>query len=176
MKQESHTDEEISVVYDGSDFRALYRACRRCKRNAILLLVGVPAFFSILSYTDGVRGLSLVFYALPYLLIALVAVLGFYFLSPWCSVRARRKNGWDEPMKVGFTDQGISIRHPTQDSLFYWSKIRDVVVRGPRLFLFTTPSCAIILPRRCFSSDHQFTSLVERAEQLWQTAKSVTVE
>jgi hypothetical protein len=80
-------------------------------------------------------------------------------------------------MAVRLTSQGVATRHPNQESLFYWSKIRDVVVRGSRLFLFTTPACAIILPRRSFESEAQFADWVKRAEALWTAAKvSVTVE
>ena len=171
-----NSDDEIQVSYDSGDLRALYRACHRCRRNGLLLLVVMPVFFEVLSFKDGVRGFDLLIYAIPYFMIALVALLTFYFASPWYSVFLRRRNGWDKPMTVQLTDEGISTHHPNQESLFYWSKIRDVVVRGPRLFLFTTPLCAIILPRRSFESDDQFGAWAERAKGLWNSAKSVTVE
>jgi len=54
------SSDEIKVVYGSADFRALYRACRSCKRNAILLLLVVPAVFGALSYGDGVRGVRFI--------------------------------------------------------------------------------------------------------------------
>jgi hypothetical protein len=176
MMADVQSSDEIKVVYDSADFRALYRACRTCKRNAVVLLVLVPAFFTALSFIGGAWGPDLVYYALPYVLIALGIVGGIYFVTPWNTMRIRRRNGWDEPMTVQLADEGISIQHPSQSSIFYWRKLRDVVVRGQRLFLFTTASCAIILPRRSFASDEQFANWAERAEERWRTTKSVTVE
>jgi|SRR6185369_16534301 hypothetical protein len=176
MMAEVPSSDEIKVVYGSADFRALYRACRSCKRNAILLLLVVPAVFGALSYGDGVRGVGLVYYALPYLLIAAITVLTFYLFSPWYTVRLRRKNGWNEPMIVQLAKEGISIRHPSQSSIFYWQRLRDVVVRGQRLFLFTTASCAIILPRRSFASDEQFANWAEHAQECWRTAKGATAQ
>jgi hypothetical protein len=168
-------DDDIRVAYDADDFRALYRACRTCRRNAILLVIVVPMIFAGLSYSDGVRGVDLVYDALPYFLIAVATILGFYFVGPWNAVRVRRKNGWAEPMAVQLTERGVATRHPSQDSLFFWSKIRDVVVRGPRLFLFTSAACAIILPRRAFGSDAQFAEWAKRAEALWRSAREARV-
>jgi hypothetical protein len=163
--------DEISVVYDASDFRALYRACRRCKRTALLVLIGVPLFFGFLSYADGVHGVALIYYTLPYVLIALLILAGIYFIGPWNLVRMRTRNGWGEPMLVRFTDQGVSTHHPSQDSLFFWAKIQDVIMRGQRLFLFTSPGCAIILPRHSFADEAQFTRWHDEALRLWNLAK-----
>ena len=171
MTADADRSEKISVVYDSSDFRALYRACRGCKRNAAILVLALPAVFTILSYRDGVRGVTLVYYAIPYLMIGLIALLAFYLFAPWYVVRARRKNDWGEPMLVTLTNEGVSTEHPSQDSLFYWSRIRDVAVHGQRLFLFTTADCAIILPRRIFANDEQFSSWAARAETLWKSAR-----
>jgi hypothetical protein len=117
---------------------------------------------------------NLVFHALPYVLIAALTLFAFYAFTPWNAVRLRRKNGWDEPMTVQLTDQGIVTKHSSQDSLFHWSKIRDVVVRGPRLFLFTTAACAIILPRRAFKDEGQFAAWAKQGEHLWREAKDRT--
>ena len=131
------SSDEISVVYDSADFRSLYRACRSCKRNALLLLLAVPAVFGALSYSDGVRGVGLVYDAFPYLLIAAITVLTFYLFSPWYTVRLRRKNGWNEPMIVQLAEEGISIvaMHPSPASAI------------PRPSLITT-----ILPPRARTS------------------------
>ena len=165
------SSEEIAVTYRSSDFRALYRACRVCRRNALLLIASLPAVFVALSYGAGERGTALIYVATPFLFIASSVVLSIYVVTPWLTVRARRKNGWDEPMNVRLTHDGVSVRHPSQDSLFYWTKIRDVVVRGDRLFLFTTSSCAIILPLHSFASDEHFADWAATAQQYWQAAR-----
>ena len=167
--------DKVEVVYNAADLRALYRACRRCKAIALVVLIGLPVVFGLFSYHDGARGSDLVFVALPYIIIGLVGVLTVYVLGPWRAVRVRRKYGWGEPMSVSFTNDGVSTKHPNQASVFYWSKFRNVAIRGSRIFLFTTPACAIILPRRCFVDDEQFSTWAERARRLWQEA-SVTVE
>ena len=177
MKNQMDESEEVNVIYNQGDFRALYRACRRCKRNAALMMLLLPILFIVLSYIGGQRSAELLFYdTVPSVIIAVISILAFYFFWPWYAVRVRRKNGWGEPIAVRFTDEGISTRHPNQESVFYWSKIRDVVVRGQRIFLFTTPSCAIILPRKCFLTEQQFVDWANRAKALWASAKSVTVE
>jgi hypothetical protein len=71
-------------------------------------------------------------------------------------------------MSVRLTDQGISTRHPNQESLFYWSKIREVAVRGSRVFLFTTPRCAIIIPRRRFETEDDFHAFSSAAREHWE--------
>ena len=172
----SDPSEKISVVYDSSDFRALYRVCRDCKRNAVIMVLALPAVFTILSYRDGVRGLTLIYYAIPYLVIGLIALLIFYFLAPWYVVRARRKNDWGEAMLVSLTDEGVATEHPTQGSLFYWSRIRDVAVDGQRLFIFTTANNAIILPRRSFAGDEQFSNWAAWSQRLWRSARDTAAK
>jgi hypothetical protein len=176
VTEEANSNDEVRVVYTAADLRSLYAACRRCKRNAVVAVIGVPAFFVLLSFKDGARGTDLVFAAIPYFLLIPAVMFATYFLLPFNTTRLRRKNGWEQPMVVRLTDQGISTHHPNQESLFYWSKIQDVVVRGGRLYLFTTPSCAIILPRRCFSDEAAFGKWAERARKLWREATSVAVE
>ncbi len=78
-------------------------------------------------------------------------------------------------MMIHLAEDGIDTRHPTQDAQFHWSAIKDVVIRKGRLFLFTTPACAIILPRRCFESEAQFNDWAERAQRYFEAARPVEV-
>ena len=59
---------------------------------------------------------------------------------------------------------GTAVTHPTL--------VSKVLVSGNRLFLFTTPNCAIILPRHCFSDDAQFENWSERAAERWRAART----
>jgi hypothetical protein len=172
MNQQMNSGDEICVTYDASDFRALYRACRRCKRGALFLLILTPLFFGSLDYFGGNNEVPLIYDVLPYLLIVLAILALSYFLLPWNAVRVRRQNGWAEPMAIRLADDGIVTRHPNQDTFFYWAKIRQIIVRGNRLFLFTSPACAVILPRRSFVSDEQFADWTERAQRLWNNCRS----
>ena len=164
-------DEEVSVVYDATDLRAIYRACKQCQRNLKWLAL-IPLFFGGFAYLDGTRGAALFYQILPYLLIAAAIAAGIYFFGPILQLRARRKNGWAQPMFVRLGMNGLSTRHPSQDSLFHWAAIHDVVVKGGRLFLFTTPACAIILPRRSFESDARYNAWIGRARQFWESARA----
>ncbi len=167
---EEAAQQDVSVLYDVSDLRALYRSCKRCRRS-LLWVAMIPIVFSTLNYTDGARGVELVYGGLPYALIGVAIVLFIYFLSPVLQVRSRRKNGWGVPMTVQLNADGMATKHPSQDSQFHWAEIKDVVTKNERLFLFTSPGCAIILPRRVFSSDHHFSDWVGKARDYWGKAK-----
>jgi len=164
-------DSEIAVAYDSWDLRALYLACRKCRRNLVFVAL-IPMLFWIGELVDGARGLDLIYLAIPYLLGSVAVLLILYFLLPALQIRARRKNGWDAPMVVQLNERGVATRHPSQDSQFHWVAIRDVVVRKKWLFLFTSAACAIILPRRCFKDDDQFSDWAKRADLYWRQAKS----
>jgi hypothetical protein len=168
MSADTATD-ELSVVYRAADLRSLYGACRKCRRAFVWILL-IPMLVGLSSYLDGYRGAPLAYQLLPYLLIGLTGVAALYFLVPLWQIRLRRKNGWGEPMSVRLGQDGLVMRHPSQDSVFHWSAIRDVVTKGNRLFLFTTPACAIILPRRVFASDEQFAQWSDRARSYWKAA------
>jgi hypothetical protein len=131
----------------------------------------IPLAGAVLGFLDGYRGAELALQTLPYVLILLGIGVGLYLLSPALQVRARAKNGWGEAMRIRLNESGVHVLHPTQTTLFHWEAIKDVIVRRDRLFLFTTPACAIVLPRRVFDSDVQFEEWSERAERYRQTAK-----
>jgi len=83
---------EVKVVYDAADFRALYRACGNCKRNALIGLVAVPALFTLLAIGNGMRGIDLLFEAIPYVLIMITVYTAAYFLLPLNAVRLRKRS------------------------------------------------------------------------------------
>jgi hypothetical protein len=126
----------------------------------------MPLFFGVLTYLNSDRTVLPVYETIPYLLIVLAILAINYFVLPW--IRARRRSGWDEPTAIRLTAQGIGTRHPNQDSRFYWAKVREVTVKAHRLFLFTSASCAIIVPRRVFQSDEEFEGFVAEASAHWK--------
>lgn len=157
----------VAVVYTAADLRAVYRVGSLRQWTWLLLIPLAGLLFGLL---DGYRGMDLAYEVLPYLLILFVAPVAVYFISPALNVRARAKNGWAEPMSVSFNESGVDIAHPAQTSVFPWKAIKKVVVRGGRLFLFTSPACAIVLPRRVFDSDHQFSEWAKSAQHYWRRA------
>ena len=161
--------DEVSVVYDAADIRSLYGACRRCRRNLILLSFA-PLAFLLLDVLDGKRGVALIPSAVSYFIIGVVIAIAFYVVVPRVQIWSRSRSAWSSPLAVSLTDEGIVTRHANQDSRFHWAAIKDVVERGGRLFLFTTPSCAIILPRRVFDSDAQFQRWSDEARSYWRAA------
>lgn len=163
--------DEVSVVYDAADVRSLYGVCARCRRNLVLLSFA-PLAFLLLDVIDGARGLALVPPLISYVVIGLIIAIAFYFLIPHVQVWRRSRTGWSKPLAVSLTDKGIVTRHADQDSQFHWPAIKDVVEKRGRLFLFTTQSCAIILPRRVFVSDEQFNEWSRRALAYWSAASA----
>ena len=125
----------------------------------------------LLCYVGGDRGVDLAYSAVPFILIIFMVQLACYFLGPLMTMRTRRKTGWQMPMSIQLTTEGVSVSHPSQSLVAYWPAIQDVVVKRKRLFLFTTPACAIIVPRRAFASDEQFDRWVGEAEALWAAAR-----
>ncbi|MEO6359926.1 MAG: YcxB family protein [Sphingomicrobium sp.] len=170
MSDDQAEKQEIGVAYDASDLRSLYGVCPRCRRVLIIIALA-PALFGVSSFFDGFRGLDLFFQFVPYILMSVAITLATYFLSPLVQLRARRKNGWDDPIFVRLTEHAITTRHPSQNAQFPWSAIKKVVTTPDRLYFFTTPACAIILPRRCFVEDEQFNDWAARARKYWETGK-----
>jgi len=106
--------------------------------------------------------------AIPMMLIVL-AIAG---IAPIIQLRARKKQGWDIPMLVRLSDDGISVDHPKGGQRMIWNALRKVRATRDRLFLFTTPACAFIIPKRCFESEAEFQRWIAYSEQRWTEAKS----
>ncbi|GAA4018092.1 hypothetical protein GCM10022280_16850 [Sphingomonas swuensis] len=132
----------------------------------LLLAIGAGSAYLF----EGTRGVDLIYAALPYVLIWMVMVAAIYLLSPMWQVRQRRKSGWATPMKLRMNEAEIAIHHEVQSLQHRWAAIKRVVATRDRLFLFTTDSCAFILPRRAFASDAEFQRWSERAGAYWSDA------
>ncbi len=160
----------FSVVYDASDLRALYRSCKSCRRSWLWIAALFVVLFAFEALEQQLGG-SLILLALAYVLLGVAVLLSIYFLLPLLQLRSRRKNGWDVPMDVRLDVDGVAALHPSQDLLVRWAAIKDIVTNNGRLLLFTSPGCAIILPRRVFSSERHFNDWSDRARAYWQAAK-----
>lgn len=169
MSDANGSADEVSVVYDGSDLRSLYAVCSRCRRMLAIVLL-TPVFVGVSLGLSSPLDTSFAFQLIPYLLIGLAAAGTMYLIVPVLQVRRRQKNGWGQPIHFRLAQDGVRTRHPSQDSHFHWAGIRTVVARNDRLFIFTSPACALILPRRCFLDQHQFADWAERAHGYWKAA------
>ena len=161
--------DEVSIVYDAADLRSLYAACARCRRNLFVISM-IPTIFFLFDVISGDRGEALVSDLIAYSAAAVFIAFVLYFVSPSVTAWRRARNGWGRPMFVSLTPNGLAMRHPAQDSSYHWSAIKKVMTSRTRIFIFTTPVCAIILPRRVFSSDQQFEAWSQQAERYWRTA------
>ncbi|MEQ7874609.1 YcxB family protein [Sphingomonas sp. ASV193] len=167
----THADGEICVVYDSADFRSLYSVSPQARRNLLkvplwIFLVGI--FFS---FGDGNLGLNLLLGAWPFAIGGLLAVVSIYWLIPFRQVQLRRKSGWDSPLCVSLFPDGVHTRHRNQDTQFHWSAIERVVSRAGRIYIFTTPVCALILPRRFFDNDAAFSEFAALASLYWTNGR-----
>ncbi len=163
------------VEYSAADLRALTRRCARCLRNLAFLALLPMAVSALSIWLDG-QSDDLIGTLLGSGVLGLVMALAVYWLSPIYLQRARRRNGWDSPIEIRLEEACVASRHPAQNAEYFWSAIKDVAVANGRLFIFTSPGCAIILPRRAFASDEQFDSWVQTAKARFFTARAEDVQ
>lgn len=158
----------VDVVYDASDFRSLYSACARCRRTLMVIALA-PAF--VIAGFDIATGASLlaeVPVVVGFLGAGLILAAAIYFLSPPWQVGRRKRTGWSVPMRFALTEDAVTMIHPKQSSQWPWTAIVRVVLTADRLFLFISESCAIIVPKRAFGFDSDFSAFADSAEEHWQ--------
>jgi hypothetical protein len=160
----------VHVRYEASDYRALTINCPKCRANLLLLFL-LPAAAVLIVEIELNAAASIDWGVVGSALIVGAMIASFFFIvTPLFQVRAQRKAGFVEPIEYALEEEGVWARHPRQDSLFRWTGMHSVRATSRRLFLFTQPSCAIILPRRCFSSDEQFDRWSAEAKRRFNAA------
>ena len=134
----------------------------------IFLVVGVDA-------VDGVP-FSWSIGHLPWTMLAWGALLiiAFWFLlCPFLAYLRVRRAGVGGPNTFALTDKGISLQTPKSESVVYWKAIRRTADNPRRLYLFLSSLGTLIVPRRSFVSDEEFSSwVVEAKRQVEQARKS----
>jgi hypothetical protein len=135
----------------------------------IVFLLGLEIGLPLIAGERFIDALAEVdFYLLvPFALI----VIAIPAISPLFQLRARRKQGWDVPMIVTLDNEGVSVDHPLGSQRTFWKAFPKIRSTHVRLFLFTAPSCAYILPKRCFSSEAEFQRWIEFSRRCWSEAK-----
>jgi hypothetical protein len=133
------------------------------------LLLALQIGFSVLAGHRLIDALSQIDF---YFLLTLTLIVAIPAITPFFQMRARKRNGWDVPMKVELDDDGISIDHPLGAQRTFWKALPKVQATRDRLFLFTSSSCAYILPKRCFPSEADFMRWIEFSEERWAESRT----
>ena len=163
----------IDVKHNSSDFRSLAWNCQAC-RWRLLFFLFLPLIVILIdeyALTDAgeVNGSMLIgALALGSLLSAI-----FLLVIPSLQVRAQHKAGFVEPYRISLRGDGVSAEHPRQDNLYRWSGLHDVSATEDRLFLYTAPGCAVIIPKRSFESEAAFDQWCDEAQRRWTASKAV---
>jgi hypothetical protein len=104
---------------------------------------------------------------LPYLLILLIVfgTLGSPFIQSWIGIWSLRRGGRLMPQQFQLKSEAFAVKSELGDARLLWSGIPRVEMVRDRLFVFTTPKCAYIVPRRAFDSDLDFDGFVATVEK-----------
>lgn len=168
----------VSVRYDLKD---LYAISWQGWRRWSLLLVWVLVAFLIIGVgfplIEGMRFYDVLseidyFILVPLALIVIIIVAAAPAIQFW----KRKKRGWDVSMLVKLDDEGISADFPMGSQLTFWKALQKIRATQDRLFLFTTPSHAYILPKRCFANEAEFQRWIEYSKRRWDAAKAINID
>ena len=132
----------------------------------VVLELGLPVLAGE-PFVNALAGVD--FYLLVLCALIVIAVPA---ISPIFQLRARKKQGWDLPMLVELDGEGVSINHPMGNQRTFWKALPKIRATRDRLFLFTAPSCAYILPRRCFPTEVEYQRCVDFSNRHWSEAKA----
>ncbi len=165
----------IDVNYTLGD---LYAVTLQSWRSHLVRLLPLPAIvLIILIVLAAVGGSSVAESVLEFPwefilgLVALILVLRAGVV-PFANYLDGRRNRDLGPIRFELSGEGIRIEARDGKSILYWSAVRRVKATKNRLFLFTGPALAYILPRRAFSEDTDFAQAVEQARHNWQLARA----
>src|SRR5436190_4950483 len=76
-----------------------------------------------------------------------------------------RRQGLLGPNRTSFSDEGVKVESTKAQSLVFWPAFNRIAVTKARLFMFTTPASAIILPKRAFQGEAEFEEWVDQAQR-----------
>jgi hypothetical protein len=164
----------IEVKYTSSDFRALAWHCPACRKRLLFFLFLPLLVILFREFVVSDYGGIDAFTVIGALVLGTLLSAVFLVVVPPLQVRAQRKAGFVEPYRISLLEAGIHAEHPRQDNLFRWSGLHDVAATDERVFLYTTPGCAVIVPKRSFESKSAFEQWCEEAGRRWSEAKAAT--
>jgi hypothetical protein len=80
-----------------------------------------------------------------------------------------------EPRRISISADGISNSSAHSAGMTMWTGVDKIAVTKDHAFIYVNTSAAIILPRRAFASDHDFTDFVETAQRYFEAANKESV-
>jgi hypothetical protein len=106
------------------------------------------------------------------LLFLLGGTLLIQMLIPWFADRKvrrlfKRSEGKAEFQwrRLTLSSEGLHSVSEHADGIMKWPAIEKIVVTDEHLFLYTSPTAAIIVPKRAFEEEWQFTDFVDHARR-----------
>jgi len=114
----------------------------------------------------------------PFIYLLLGAALYFIFVRPYTIARrfVQSRSTGSKGDLYTFSESGIEVRSEFSSSHYQWEAIRAAKQTSSLFILSTNRSAAIILPKRCFSSEEQLSvlrqMLVRQVKQRRSTPKA----
>jgi len=165
----------LEVAYNLADmFGVQFHSLARFVRMFFIVELLWVALIVGVDLVDGVP-LSWSIAHLPWKLLgwgALLIVAFWFGLCPFLAYMRVKRGGVGGPNTFALTDQGVRLQTPRSESVVYWNAIRRMVRGRERLYLFFSSPGAIVIPRRSFASDAEFSSWIEELERQTKSDRS----
>ncbi len=128
-----------------------------------------PFFWSLLCWSAASTE-TLIF--LPILIALLVVYLALHRFGPnlgaWGYERLARKDGILREQVLTAASDCFRAESERGKTEVKWSAVPRIHVEGERLFVYSTPRLAFIVPQRAFADDAHFEAFVEAVRRYWE--------
>ncbi|SRR6266540_3273544 len=86
--------------------------------------------------------------------------------------KKQQKDGIPESVSFTADEKGISVGSNKGKTELFWNAVRSIVTTDDLMLFFYTPVCAIILPKRAFENESQYSAFAQHVQQ-WYHATPV---
>jgi hypothetical protein len=174
---------EFSLIPE--DFVAFdeYHVGQRPKRwiflylGVIILGVVVASIPVVLLFKEAGIGIVLIIQVTG-ILTGLMYYLNRQRIATW-AVRRQLRQGKNarflELRKLAISVDGISASSTDSAGMTMWTGVEKIGVTKEHAFFYLSTAQALVLPRRAFANDHEFTDFVETAQRYFEAANKESV-
>jgi hypothetical protein len=160
----------IAVRNTATDFLRLgfHAVRRRPTLKWTLLTVAVTVLaINLVQQRAHLGGITLFAIAMTTALFTGFAYLFMLLLSPVLTVlRTRRHPARTQAHEYRLVDGGLLCVSGSCEALLKWNDVDSLHRSRKAIFIGTTPSCYLMLPRRSFSSDEEYQSFWDAIQRL----------